>query len=675
MSARNSVIGLARCAALASLTLISTARAADLDITAFGAVPNDGLDDRDAIQDAISAASAGDRIVIPAGTFHTRFALLPKGGTAIVGAGRDNTTLEYIGSATQSESASVFRLQGSGRNNIEIAEMTIDGFGIQAGGGEARALNGIYANGTSGHILRDLRIRDIVNIEQDFSDAPGIATGIRYVGGVTGTRIENNEIMNIGVDDIRGTAIRGNSSGGHVVIGNTIDTIGRTGIHFAASPDLVIQNNTINNTGLYRGPELERFAGDGLGIEVFGGSDRSIVEDNTMDRWLSIANTSFTAVRRNTIVSPPELDERETAGLELASGTDNIFTDNIVGKRHGQSLLMVAGQDRNVERVFVGRNTFNEGDGRAAQLHDSNGRLRQLYFYDNDFINSQGLDSTSFINAGIRLLSNGNGENRPLDDRGIQDLVFESNRITGNNGHGFRSFDQLGNETLDELTFIGNTITGNAGDAFNGDRNFNNVEFADSNVVQDNNGSEASPMSNGYANNLAPTTSIVVPSVVRIGETVNITFDFSDDSGLGPGNLLWDLDEGLPLLEANPSVEFQRLGPHSITLIAWDQTGRASRSTATISVIETVAGDFNLDGVVDQGDYTVWRDSLGSNTHLPNETTTHGSVTLEDYDTWRSNFGATTHMPATIPEPCGLLLGVVFSATLFRRPSKGRPEQ
>lgn len=640
--------------------------AAELNVLSFGAVPNDGLDDRDAIQDAINAASPGDQIILPAGTFHTRFALLPQGGTSIIGAGRDSTTLEYIGAAAQSPSASLIRLEGSSRNNVEVAGLTLDGFGALSGGGDARALQGIYASGTTGHVLRDLRIRDIINVEESFSNSSGIATGIRYVNGVTNTRIENNEIINIGIDDIRATAIRGNNSGGHIVAGNTIDTIGRTGIHFASSPDLVIQRNTINNTGLYSGPELERFAGDGLGIEVFGGSDRSIVEDNTMDRWLSIANTSFTAVRRNTIVSPLNLNERETAGLELAGGTDNIFTDNVVGKRHGQSLLMVAGEETDVERVFVGRNTFNEGDGRAAQLHDGSGRIRQVYFFNNDFTDSQGLDTPSFINAGIRLLSNGSGESRPLNERGIQDVVFESNRITGNSGHGFRAFDQLGNDSLDELTFLGNTVTGNAGDAFNGDRTFNNVEFDAFNLVENNDGSEAVPSSNGFSGNLSPTASILAPTVVRIGDTIDFDFGYQDDSGPSPGDLLWDFDKGLPVLEPTPSVVFDRLGLHTVTLITWDTTGRASRNRILLSVIETVAGDFNLDGVVDQADYTVWRDNLGAELRLPNETTTHGVVTNEDYDVWLANFGATIAVAATVPEPqAGLLLAVVGAAISY----------
>ena len=41
-----------------------------------------------------------------------------------------------------------------------------------------------------------------------------------------------------------------------------------------------------------------------------------------------------------------------------------------------------------------------------------------------------------------------------------------------------------------------------------------------------------------------------------------------------------------------------------------------------------LAGDFNLDYVVDAADYTVWRDGLGQHVH-----------SRVDYDVWKANFG------------------------------------
>ena len=52
-------------------------------------------------------------------------------------------------------------------------------------------------------------------------------------------------------------------------------------------------------------------------------------------------------------------------------------------------------------------------------------------------------------------------------------------------------------------------------------------------------------------------------------------------------------------------------------------------------------GDFNGDGTVDAGDYTVWRDNVGSNTPLPNDDGLGTPIGQAHFDLWRSNFGAT----------------------------------
>lgn len=85
-----------------------------------------------------------------------------------------------------------------------------------------------------------------------------------------------------------------------------------------------------------------------------------------------------------------------------------------------------------------------------------------------------------------------------------------------------------------------------------------------------------------------------------------------------------------------------------------------------------LSGDFNGDGALDAGDYTVWRDNLGV---VEDGTTLSGNgdggtVGQSDYELWRTSYEAAA-LAASIaaPEPNSLLLllfGVAWSTTTAR---------
>lgn len=110
-------------------------------------------------------------------------------------------------------------------------------------------------------------------------------------------------------------------------------------------------------------------------------------------------------------------------------------------------------------------------------------------------------------------------------------------------------------------------------------------------------------------------------------------------------------------------------------------SGTSAFSNPVLEVMRQIlAGDYNNDGVVDAGDYTVWRDSVGSTSGpLAADGDNDGDVDLDDYNLWRNNYGATTANPtpqqsATVPEPstavsCGV---IVLLASVRRRMGRGR---
>ena len=64
-------------------------------------------------------------------------------------------------------------------------------------------------------------------------------------------------------------------------------------------------------------------------------------------------------------------------------------------------------------------------------------------------------------------------------------------------------------------------------------------------------------------------------------------------------------------------------------------------------------GDYNADGVVDNADYTVWRDSQGeSGIGLPADGSGNGTVDQADFDIWKANFGGETPTSA-VRKPSG----------------------
>ncbi|MEM6329127.1 MAG: sulfatase-like hydrolase/transferase [Planctomycetota bacterium] len=97
----------------------------------------------------------------------------------------------------------------------------------------------------------------------------------------------------------------------------------------------------------------------------------------------------------------------------------------------------------------------------------------------------------------------------------------------------------------------------------------------------------------------------------------------------------------------------------------------------SVSLVVTVAGDYNGDGAVDGADYAVWRGALGQAVSplTGADGNGDGQVTADDLDVWLENFGVVTPAASvgSVPEPacCTLLvLAGVVAAGCRQPPSK-----
>src|SRR5579872_143625 len=102
------------------LELLETRRLlAQISVTNFGAIPNNGGDDTAAIQAAVNASSPGDTIFFPSGTYNLSNEIFLKGNRTYQGT--DGTVID--GSA----SYHIFHVQ---QDNTRIDSFTLNGWPI-----------------------------------------------------------------------------------------------------------------------------------------------------------------------------------------------------------------------------------------------------------------------------------------------------------------------------------------------------------------------------------------------------------------------------------------------------------------------------------------------------------------------------------------------------------------
>lgn len=513
-------------------------------VAAAAASGQDGGAAGPSVAAALAAAGPGDTVVLEAGVHEISAPLRPASGVRLVGEGQARTILRYRGERPGSFVA-LDRVE-----DVEVGDMTLDGAG-----------NPLVHQGITGHDSRRLLVRDVTVRNLPKSDAFG-PHGILFSGvnpsrekGVVDSAVRRCTFEDIGLDAEYGGGIRlAWGSSRNVVEGCTIRRTGRGGIFGDnGSRDLVIRGNTVEGSG-----------GEGLGIEVWGGCDGAVIEDNRIDHWLSVGGCDRCAVRRNVVSD--RSGTVKFCGIE-AIGSDCVVADNLVDD--GQMIgISVSGTNRK-ENVYYARNIVRRSIQWGAQLQGESSGIARHYFHACQF-----LEGT--LGRAKPWYPGDEGHGFRVNDH-ARGLVFEGCEFAGNGRLGV----QFLGEDIRAVEFIRSRIEGNGGAACSGLERASPFEWRESTARG--NGSDAIPAPRPF-DRPAPAVEIEGPTAVSAGEAVRFRAVVRAAEGGSIRALLWDLGDGPPETSLEVTHTYARPGRHRVALVAWDDSDRGGRAEREVEV-------------------------------------------------------------------------------------------
>jgi len=494
-----------------------------VSILCFGKVIEMQPGQDEVLRHVASQCEIGDTLRLLAGEHVLTQAFRPPSGIHVQGEGMGKTVLLYSGD----EPSELMNL--SGCDSVEVSHLTLDGRN------DPRVSQGIVAHCARNLTLHHVAIRDLAP-----SDGFG-PHGILFHGNnpgrdqaVTDSLIESCHLTNIGMGARFGCGIRLSWGSSRNRVENCIiEDTGRGGI-FAdnGSMDLLIRGNTVTGSG-----------GEGLGIEVWGGCDRAVIEDNRIDHWLSFGGCDWGAARRNVISS--NLGIYKFCGIE-GIGSHLVITDNRVDG--GQKIGLSVSSKEAKEFVYWRGNHVQGCNQWGAQFQGEEGGVACHYLLDCTF------------------------QDMPLDTGPVW--------YAGDEGYGFRINGNVRRVTFEACAFLGN---GRAGMQIVG-QNVKEIRFVDCSF--EGNGQGAIQ---GLCDLMVDReeallhASFSCPDFVRAGEEIRFRPEGSWTRERRTG-LLWDLGDGPPRGEESPKHIYTRPGAYKVSLILWDEKGRPSLAERQVTV-------------------------------------------------------------------------------------------
>lgn len=508
-----------------------------------------------AVSAALVEAQPGDTVRLTEGTYALTEGLRVPSGRKVVGAGAEKTRLTYRGTAP------VTLVVLDGCEDAELAHLTIDGEnnplvhqGI--GGGDARRLWIHHVT------VRRLNAKTFGSHGMLFGGTRPTPENPAGRPGMTDSRITHCTLEEIGLDAEFGGGIRLSfGCDRNEVSDNRIDRTGRGGIFGDGAAELVIRRNRVTGSG-----------GEGLGIELWGGCPRSVIEDNDVDHWISVDRGEQTAVRRNTVHATD--GSAKFCGIEIIA-RDVVVSDNIVD---GGAMIGLSVSGTPVKNnVLWARNTVRDCVQWGAQFQGESGSIAHHFFHGCRFEKTRkGDPRAGYPGAdGHGFRTNGR----------CWGLVFEDCVFRDNGGYGV----QLGGPEIDVLSFRNCSFIDNAAGPGTPPDAATRVEFVDC-IMTAQAKSQPLPDVRPFAGP-GPKADFAIPERITVGHPATFRCTSKTDQGAaeavaarGIVDRLWDFGHGIPAVVVEPVVTFPTPGTRRVALVVWDAEGRGALVEKQVTV-------------------------------------------------------------------------------------------
>jgi len=357
------------------------------------------------------------------------------------------------------------------------------------------------------------------------------------------------------------------------ILDNYIIYTSRGGVHCGIdASNCVVRGNTIR--GCYN-TSLEV-----LDIELWNPDlhNNAIVEDNSVEHWMSMAGVTNAAVRRNTVKLADDYENtadypRFSTGLcdlEAVNTTNSTFTDNELGA--GNDLGISESDAVLMSNLYFAYNDIHDLQWWGAQiqgyLDPINGQCTYQYFYKNNFHDMT--NTTAGYGYGLRF----NG--------GSRNITVDSNTFSGNANASVQMSGTWPLENSDNnLFFTDNTF--NDANAFSLGPN---QTYLTNFLVEGSQGSGAATVPPNRGNvPAAPTAVASLNSLnVKTGEAVSFDAGGSSSPSGAIVRRLWDFGEGVPTTDMKGTHVFVTPGAYRGTLVVYDAAGRSAIQEFTINV-------------------------------------------------------------------------------------------